>query len=155
MRPFQHQLPDKGNFIDLTLHDIMDITAQLNKLLQTESLLLTDMRMKELAPLQAEKEKLSAKLESFQKLIATDNSIVKTAAENDREELIALTDDLALTIEENLRRTEIAQNVNQRVMRTLMDVMANQQRTGAYGRQGVVQPAVSEAPVSLNLNQSA
>jgi len=154
MRPFQHQLPSKGNYLDLTLADMKDITQQLGQLLRVESDLLGEMRVKEIGPMQAQKQKLSQKLESFQKLLAADDTIVKTAAAQDREELLMLTDDLAAAIEENMRRTVVAQNVNQRVMRSLMDVMAEQQCTGAYGRLG--QANATPAPaISLNLNERA
>jgi len=154
MSTYQHQLPPKGNFEALTLADMMQITARLNDILVTESDLLSAMKVKELAPLQAEKQKLSKSLESFQKRLATDDSLLATADTDTRRQLLTMTDTLAVNVEETMRRTQIAQNVNRRVLCSIMEVMADQQRTGAYGATGVANSG-PEVRVSVNINERA
>ena len=153
-QPSHYQLPNKGKFKSLTIEDMMSITARLNTILVQESDLLGAMRVKEIGPLQEEKHKLSQQLESFQKMLAADRSMVQAAHPETRDQLLLLTEDLTFNIEENMRRTVVARNVNQRVMRNLMDGLAEQQRVHTYGRQGQASRN-AHVMVSVNLNERA
>jgi len=154
MQPSQHRLPGKSHYTTLTLEDMMGITARLNAILLAESDLLGAMKIKEIVPLQEEKQKLSRQIESFQRQLATDRTIVQKANPATRDELLMLTDGLTATITENLRRTEIARGVNQRVMHTLMENLARKERLPTYGRDGHTQRGMPRT-MSINLNERA
>lgn len=149
----KHQLPNSGH-TPVNLDEVMAITERLNALLVHESLLLSQMKVKDLAPLQEEKFKLSAKLEAFQRTLAADNQLVASADSATRDKLLDMAGSLAGNIEENLRLTAIAQTVNRRVMQTFVDVLAEQERVHTYSNQGG-QASAPGVTISLNLNERA
>ena len=77
---------------------------------------------------------------------------IPAGAAGDR--LLTIAEDLAYTIEENMRLTRIAQAVNRRVMQTFVEVLADQQRVSVYSNQGLHGDAPN-ITVSLNINEQA
>lgn len=154
-QPQQHQLPNApAGGANVNLEEIIEVTNKLNAILIKESALLAAMQLKEIAPLQAEKLALSAKLQSFQRLLAADETIAGDAHPATRDRLLTMAGDLAGNIEENLRLTTIAQSVNRHVMQTFIDVLAEQQRVNVYGGQGTHETG-PDVTVSLNINERA
>jgi flagellar biosynthesis/type III secretory pathway chaperone len=151
----QPQLPRTAKHMPISMDEMMHITARLNDILVAESGLLAKMKIKDVAPMQEEKQQLTQKLESFKQILATGNdAFVVEADPASREEMFNLAEDLMFNIEENFRLSEIARAVNQRVMQTITEAMADHQRVGVYGPKGHAnaEPAVS---LSINLNQRA
>jgi flagellar biosynthesis/type III secretory pathway chaperone len=136
------------------LGEMITITHRLSDLLSEESRLLSTMKVKEIAPLQEEKKKLSKQLESFQRILAADDSPVRNLHVDRKEELLVMSEGLYEKIEEAMYRTAIAQSVNQRVMQVFVDAMADQQRLSVYGNQGQAN-AARIPPLSVNLNEKA
>ena len=148
------QLTKTLNYAALTVDDMIAITGRLGTILAEENNLLAKMRIKEMAPLQAEKQKLTQQVESFQRMLAADISLVKTAEPERQDALLIATDGLYTAIEENLHLTSVAQSINKQVMHTIVEAMAEQQRIGLYGRRGQSN-AESEVMLSVNLNERA
>lgn len=140
---------------EFNIQEMMTVTAELTRILSEETELLRRMKIREILPLQEEKRALSSKLEHFQQLLVADNSTAKAADETTRDKLLTMTDYLAVTIEENMHHTHIAQQVNQRVLQTITEAMASQQRPVLYGRDGKEGTTGPEVMVSVNLNERA
>jgi hypothetical protein len=148
------QLPRTMQFSALNVDDMIRITTELNALLSTENDLLRRMHIRDLGPIQAEKQKLGAKLEAFQRHLASDANALKAINEESREKMLILADDLAIKAEDNLQRTVIAQQVNQRVLKTIIDSITERDRLHVYGEHGK-DTAGTGPTVSINLNQHA
>ena len=158
MLPHQHiqprALPNAAILQSMSVDELMDTTLRLSDILAQESELMTKMDFKELPRLNEEKTKLTAVLEIYQHVMATDPSFIKNADDKTREQLILLTDDLAFNVEENFRKVSVAKAVNSRVMQAIMDVMSEQHRPGTYGRNGMASQS-HDLALSVNLNQKA
>lgn len=153
-QPQQHQLPNALGSAAVKLEDIIEVTDRLNAILIKESALLAAMQLKDIGPLQEEKLMLSARLQSYQRVLAADESIAGEAHPASRDRLLTMANDLAGNIQENLRLTTIAQNVNRRVMQTFIEALAIQQRANTYSDQGTHENG-SEVMVSININERA
>lgn len=134
--------------------EMITITRRLTDILSEEAGLLKAMKLKDIGSLQEEKQKLSKQLDSMQRLLAADDSPVRTLDLDRKEELILLSEGLEDTIQEALYRSAIAQQANARVVQIFVEAMAETQRTGVYGNQGQAAGATG-APISLNLNEQA
>ena len=153
-QPQPHKLPKSSAYAKLNVEDIIAITGRLQHILLEENALLAAMKIKDLAPMHEEKLKLTRQLEAFKKQLVTDNSAVKAASDQNRETLLALSEDLNHAAEENLRRTTIAQKVNKQAMETIVGVIAERQRLHVYGSQGQANPSAPQT-LSVNLNERA
>ena len=149
-----HKLPKTTSYAKLDVDDMIGIATLLQDILLQENEVLAKMRLKELAPMQEEKLKLTRQLESFQKLLATDTSVVAAATETSRHALADLTRQLLGTAAENMRRTTIAQTVNKRVMQSIVSTLSDQRRLNVYGAHGQAN-AASSATLSINHNERA
>lgn len=152
--PHQHTapMPVYGVF---DVEEMIHATSRLSDVLAEENDMLTAMRLKDLETLQAEKRSLTLQVESFQRMLAVDNSAVKEADPARRELLITLTDGLMTAIEKNLHLTRNAQYANQLVMQTIVEAMSMQHRVGTYGSQGKTKHEMGGITLSVNLNERA
>lgn len=150
----QHQLPSPAGVSSVNLDEMIAVTDKLNGILLQESMLLASMQVKDLVPLQEEKFALSARLASFQRALAEDETIAGNSHPATRDRLLTMAGDLALNIEENLRLTSIAQSVNRRVMQTFIEVLAEKQRVSVYSDQGLHGTA-PDVTISININERA
>lgn len=152
--------PSSSHALPRTAHSTFDIgemiaiTTKLNEILLEENTLLRAMKVKCIGPLQEEKIKLGQRLESFQRALATDESVLQDTAPDMRDALLSITHTMLNNAEETLYRTTIARSVNQRVMQTIIDAMAEQQRLGTYSNQGQTHSG-SDVALSVNLNERA
>jgi hypothetical protein len=148
------RLLSSAHMATMSIEELMESTLRLADLLMEESQCLTEMRVNDIEPLQAEKIALTNLLERYQIRMASDPSFIKAADENKRSELLLLTDDLAFAVEENFRRTSAARAVNSRVMHAIRDVLTEQQSVSTYDRQGQAGHG-SNLALSMKLNQKA
>jgi len=154
-RPQQARpLPNAAILQSMSVDELMDTTLRLSDILAQESVMMDTMQLKDLPRLNEEKMKLTAVLEVYQQVMASDPSFVKKADEKTREQLVLLTDDLAFNVEENFRKVSVARAVNSRVMQAIMDVMSEQHRPGTYGRKGQASQN-HDFTLSMNLNERA
>jgi flagellar biosynthesis/type III secretory pathway chaperone len=153
-RPQVRPMPNAALLQSMSVDELMDTTLRLSDILAKESEMISNMQFKELPRLNDEKLKLTAVLEIYQQVIANDPSFVKKADDKKREQLVLLTDDLAVNVEENFRKVSVARAVNSRVMQAIMDVMSEQHRPGTYGRKGQATQN-QDFTLSMNLNQKA
>ena len=150
----QRPLPNAAILQSMSVDELMETTLRLSDILARESEMITKMQYKDLAPLNDEKLKLTAVLEIYQQVMASDPTFVKKADAKTREQLILLTDDLAINVEENFRKVSVARAVNTRVMQAITDVMSEQHRPSTYGRNGLASQK-HDLALSVNLNQQA
>ncbi|MDX2095116.1 MAG: hypothetical protein SFW64_04170 [Alphaproteobacteria bacterium] len=149
-----HQLPNAALRASLSIDGLMQATLRLSDILAEESEHIGARRFKELPRLHDEKLQLTALLENYQRLLASDPGFLRNADEPMREELLLRADDLAFSVEDNFRKVSVARAVNSRVMQAIMDVMSEQHRPGTYGPKGI--PAqTGDLALSMNLNQRA
>lgn len=137
-------------FNTLSVDDMIDVTTQLNQLLATERALLQQMKLRDIAPMQAEKERLSAQLISFQKHLQTDTTPITQADGSARAKFARLATELEENAEAAMAETRRAQSVNRTVMQTLVSAMAEAQKLGTYGSQGMT--TMPDVMLSVNLN---
>lgn len=148
------QLPAAINTAGMSIAELMKLASRLSDILQQENKLLERMRISEAMAFAEEKTKLSQRLESYQKVMATDPSFLAAADPATRETLLDTTDNLAFAIEENMHRTLVARAANQRVMETITEALSEHRRLNTYGRNGQTANAATET-ISINLNQQA
>lgn len=149
-----HALPNAALLKNMSIRELMDATLRLSDLLAEESEIMTSLRFKELPKLHEEKVKLTQLLESYQQVMATNPEFLRQADAKTREELLLLTDDLAVSVEENFRKVSVARAVNSRVMQAINDVMREDHGPSTYGRTG--HSYAGDAPaLSFNFNQKA
>lgn len=149
-----HQLPSAQAMASMNIDELMSATLRLSDIMQEESVMLKEMRVRDLPALQEEKAKLTIVLEAYQQRLATDPNFIKNADTKTREELVLLADDLAYTVEENFRQVSVARAVNNRVLQAIMDVVSEEHSPGTYGKLGQASTNQRMA-LSMNLDQKA
>jgi len=154
MQQPSHQLPNVAARATMSVNELMHTTLRLSDILAEEGLMIEERRYKELPRLHEEKLKLTALLEKYQQVLASDPQFIRTADARTREELLLRTDDLAFNVEDNFRKVSVVRAVNGRVMQAIMDVMGEQHRPGTYGPKGVASQ-MGDLAMSINLNQQA
>ena len=138
---------------NLTIDEMIGVGRKLQQLLTQENDMLRRLQVKDLGPLQAERQKLSTQLERFQKQLINGNPPIAMTDES-RETMLILADDIALKAEENLHQTAVAQQVNRRVLQMIVDMLNEQQRLAVYGQNGA-ESRGQAATLSVNINQHA
>jgi hypothetical protein len=155
MQTHTHSLLPNGAMLQsMDIHALMDATVRLSDVLTEESEYIRTRRYAEAAKLHDEKLRLSGVLETYQSVLATNPDFIRNADAKTREELLLLTDDLAISVRENFHTVAVAKAVNGRVLQAMMDVMSEQQRPNTYGASGQSLQA-SNLALSMNLNQKA
>lgn len=147
-------LPNGAILQSMNVQELMDATLRLSDILTEETDLIRARRYNDAAKLHDEKLRLSGLLETYQTVLATKPDFIRNADEKTREELLYLTDDLAVSVQENFHAVAVAKAVNGRVLQAMMDVMSEQQRPSTYGAYGQSMQA-SNLSLSMNLNQKA
>lgn len=150
----QHQLPNTAALAALSVDGLVHAVARLGDLMADESEAIQEMRFADLPKSYDEKLQLVQLLEAYQQRLSTDPSFLDGVDIKAREQLLLLTDDLAVGVEDNFRRVATARTVNQRVLQAIMDVMSEQQRPGVYDKQARAS-AQSDLALSMNINQQA
>ena len=140
--------------LQISMEELKDTVLRLTELLMHEAELLSQMRVPEVVPLQAEKQQLTRTLEMAQAQLKAGSPFMQSSAAEDREDLLLLTDDLAYAVEHNHRYASVARAINSRVMQAIMDVATENQRPASYNSYGVVNGR-NHLTLSLNLNQQA
>jgi len=147
-------LPNGAILQSMNIQELMDATLRLSDVLTEESEHIRARRYNDAAKLHGEKLRLSGLLETYQSVMATKPDFIRHADEKTREELLYLTDDLAVSVQENFHTVAVAKAVNGRVLQAMMDVMSEQQRPSTYGASGQSLQSANLA-LSMNLNQKA
>lgn len=140
--------------ITVNLAALIDMSEHLATILTAESEMLRDMRLNDIAPLQAEKINLSHQIGMNQQLLQGNPALLDEADPETLAQLMEVTEALQDIIAENMRLNDIARNVNQRVVKAISDALRDQQRPVTYNRYGAT-PNTKNLTVSLNLNQQA
>src|SRR5688572_23927020 len=152
MQMHSHNLLPNGAMLQsMSIHELMDATMRLSDLLVEESDHIRHRRYADVAKLHEEKVRLSGLLETYQSVMAANPNFTGDADQKTREELLLLTDDLAVSVQENFHTVAVAKAVNGRVLQAMMDVMSEQQRPNSYGASGQSLQA-SNMTISMNLN---
>lgn len=139
---------------DFSVANLMQCGVRLREILDQENALLERMRVRETAAFAEEKNTLSMRLESYQRALAADPALLAHTDDRLREELVYVTKDLYVAIEENMHRTLVARAANQRAIQTITDALADHRRLNTYGSNGQAARMGGET-ISLNLNQKA
>jgi flagellar biosynthesis/type III secretory pathway chaperone len=150
----QNMLPNGAILQSMSIQELMDATLRLSDVLTEETNFIRARRFADAAKLHEEKLRLSGLLETYQAVLATKPDFIRNADEKTREELLYLTDDLAVSVRENFHEVAVVKAVNGRVLQAMMDVMSEQQRPSTYGAYGQSLQA-SNLALSMNLNQKA
>lgn len=149
-----YQLPQASAEPPMSVTALMNATLRLSDILQEEAGLITEMRYGEIGALHAEKLALTKLLETYQAHMAKNPNFVRGASAEEREELLLVTDDLAVSVNENFRKVSAAKAVNARIMQAMKDVLTEQHHPGTYSKHGYAS-GPQDLTISLNLNQKA
>ncbi len=146
--------PQEAAIRGMNANAMLEATQRLTALMAQESELLETRRYAEIAKLQEEKERLTATLESYQHVLASNPDFLKSSDLKMRESLIITADDLSVVAQDNFRKVAVARAVNQRVLQAIRDVISEQHAPTTYTRGGVT-PTPDSLTLSMNLNQKA
>lgn len=156
MKPLDVQkakLPPVAAAMTLDMSEMLDATLKLRDILLQETECLKQMKIAELATLHTEKQRLTSLLESYQTLLKANPKAIAALDEESREALAETMGEFTRIVDENYRRVAVARSINQRIMQTILDVVAENQHVGNYTKQGAATtPSVT---LSFNLNASA
>lgn len=150
----RYRLPNAAAPKALDMNEVHDVALRLNDLVVMECELLSNMRLRELHAVQEEKLRLSALFDKYQQVIATDQQFAETISPDMRDRLYLIASELAGNIEENMRLTAIAQNVNRSVLQIFVGAIAENERATTYSGQGQTETG-SDVTISLNINERA
>ncbi len=137
------------------VEEIVAVTRRLTELLAEESMHLRAMRIKPVATLKEEKNRLIGWLEAQQKIIAINPSMRDSMSEEEREVIASIGAEFAQAVEENYHQASIARAVNQRVVQAMMEAVRDQHALPLYSASGAQARPTSGSSYQLNLNQQA
>jgi flagellar biosynthesis/type III secretory pathway chaperone len=129
---------------------IVALTARLAELLADEIDILADMRIQDLTPLQEEKLQLVEALELHKRYIVQCPEIVETFSDEDRENLLTVSEIFQSILQDNHQRLLIAKNVNEIVRQAIADTLAEMNPLNGYDGCGLIEGPDGLPPVSLN-----
>ncbi|MBN67002.1 MAG: hypothetical protein CMM94_05490 [Rickettsiales bacterium] len=136
----------------LTAAELITLTARLAQVLAAEVDHLQEMKVSKIADLQKEKQLLVNALESVQKQIAREPAVIEEMTDEERDDLEQVIKVFNMVKEENHRRLRMARDVNQRVVETIKQVVADSNSSGVYTREGDTDHATA-AELSVTLNE--
>ncbi|MFQ5786040.1 MAG: hypothetical protein ACE5H8_14630 [Alphaproteobacteria bacterium] len=106
--------------------ELIDITGRLAAVMAEETALLRAMRTSEIEPLQEIKSTLAAAYAGALESLRRNPPLIRDAGPDLRETLKGATDDLIAKLGDNLSVVHAARTVNERLIRTLGDAVAEQ-----------------------------
>lgn len=122
--------------VEINIPDIISLTARLAQILAQEADLLQEMRIKDVAPLQKEKTMLANALEIYKKLIDKDPGMLRAATEEEREDLVTVTQIFDAVLQENYRRLLTAREVNLKVVEAITEAVGESNKNPVYDETG-------------------
>lgn len=147
-------LSASASFVDM----LIDLQQQLIHIVTDENKLLRAREFKHVAPVQSEKNRISAAFETQIKILRDNPMLAKDWQPERKEKLRAMTAEFDRIARENVILLQAAQRVNQRVLEAIRDAaMVQQQEHKGYGnlaRGGLPQHGkIREQAVSVTLDQ--
>jgi len=147
------ELPDVAvPYEGIDVHEMIVVTSRLTELLNQEVALLDAMKIGEAGKLQPEKEALTKVLEAQKKYIESQPEVMGDMTDDEREKLAIVVEEFNAALQRNVRLVAVAKAVNQRVVKAVMDTLAEQNATGTYTKAGVTINAPTQG-ISISLNQ--
>lgn len=147
-------LPNPAFLATMQVGDLMKAAVRMQEILTQEHALLSEGRYRELSKFREERTQLAKTLETYQRALAVDDSLLRNADSTIRKDLARKAEELNSTAQANLKKTSLAQKVNRQVMQTITEAVSEHSRVNVYGRKGQTTGA-GQVPVSINLNQKA
>jgi flagellar biosynthesis/type III secretory pathway chaperone len=150
-------LPEISLDDSLKVDELIAVTARLTVLLKEESAHLKAMRIRAVAPLQEEKNRLISWLETQKKIIALNPHMKNDFSPQQQKKMSEVAEEFSRAVEENYHQTSIARAVNQRLVQAVADAVNEQTHVGTYNAYGAARNAMSLGAQGLpfNVNQKA
>ncbi len=134
---------------------LIGVGSRLIELMEREIAILRDMRPGDVAPLQAEKDALSAAYETHLAALRDEPVLLAALASPLKDELMRVAMRLNAVVAENARALDAARAANERLLKAIVDaVAAERERTAGYSRTGARARAATgrTVPVSLSVD---
>lgn len=135
---------------EISMPNIMALTARLAQVLAEEADLLAEMKVKQIEPLQKEKIWLTRAVELQIKRMKKYPDLLAEIEPEEREEFAELMDIFTEVRDENYRRLLAAKEVNQRVVEAIAEVVNEQCKRGVYNEDGDEDYKKDSVSVTLN-----
>jgi len=148
------QAPQAPVSFDISIPDVITITARLAQILAEEVDLLQQMKIQKISALQDEKQRLTRALDIQKKLIARNPQALAHARAEDMEDLRAVTQIFNEILTHNHRQLRIARDVNQKLVEAICEVVTENTRHPQYDTKGN-QSAQEDKKLSITLDQTA
>ncbi len=145
----QNQLPEAIPQ-EINISNIMALTARLAQILAQEVDSLSAMKIKELEPLQKEKNWLTKALDMQLRRVRKYPNLLDSVAVEEREELSELVAIFEEIREENYRRLLAAKEANQCLVEAITEVVNEQNRKPTYTEEGQTEPQHDSLSITLN-----
>jgi hypothetical protein len=127
------------------------LISRLAQVLAKEVDLLENMQVQELGKLQPEKCALLDALEKQKKVLARRPALLEHLSDDERSDLAELIELFEAVMHENHNKLLVAKEVNKSVVEAIMDVTAEQMRSGLYTERG---QHAEDSSLALSLNRS-
>lgn len=136
------------------LDDLMVISSRLTDLMSRENEILRSMRPGDIKDLQQDKADLAQRYEQHMLAVQTDPAILASASPAMRAKLREHSARFDAVLVENERRLRSLRSISERLMKTIVDAVTEQQRAPAYSSAGVMNersgPGRRTVAVTLN-----
>lgn len=145
--------PNDKPFVEprLNIPALIQVTLRLAQILAEEVDLLDEMRIEEIAPLQDEKQRLTAMLEAQKKVLTRKPELLEQMSEEEHEEFVQVTEIFNQVLAQNHRKLRVARDVNEAIVGAIREGINEQNLKGVYSGRGVTQ-STSSTPMSVSLN---
>ena len=130
-------LPETGEALRPSIDALIEIASQLIALLGRETALLREMKIREIAPLQAEKLALTRAYETRVRALNKHGEAIEQVEKAIRDELRATVNRFEDAAKANTIAVQAAQHLNQRLMQAIVDTVNERRgRRETYGADG-------------------
>jgi len=136
---------------EISVPNIMAVTARLAQVLAQEADFLAGMNIQEIPALQKEKVWLTKAMELQLKKVKKNPELLDDISDDERDEMEELFTIFDEVKQENYRRLNAAKEVNQRVVEAIAEVVNEQSKKGTYDEEG--NPDYQDIALSVTLNE--
>lgn len=144
--------PNNNAPLQVSMQDVMTLTARLAQLLAEEADLLGAMKLKEVEKLQNEKIILTNALEANRKLLDKNPHLSETIPSRDKEDMKRLVEVFNNILEENHRKLLLAKEVNHKIVGAIKEVVKDHTVSKTYSNDGITHHAPFET-MSVTLDK--
>lgn len=134
----------------INVSSIMSVTARLAQILAQEADFLSEMKIKDIAPLQKEKTMLTKAMDLQLKIIQRSPELLDDITDEEREDLRDLAEIFDEVKAENYRRLVAAKEINQRVVEAITEAVNEHNKKPTYTDEGINDRQFDSLSVTLD-----